>query len=176
MVAAGKKSGKSANGTKVASNEPAQGGPFTGLQLSNSKSPIDINSESMSLDYKNHSVLWSGHVHANQANAQMTSDKLQVNYTDKDMKDMKDIVAMGNVRISQGTRWATGDHAVMDQKKRTAVLTGSPVVHDGQNQITGTRITIYLDTGQSVVEHARAVIFPHDENEAPNAGAAADTQ
>jgi lipopolysaccharide export system protein LptA len=171
VLAAGKKSGKSSgsdSGTSVASNEPAQGGPFTGLQLNNSKSPIDINSESMSLDYKNHSVLWTGHVHANQANAQMTSDKLQVNYNDKDMKDMKDIVAMGNVRISQGTRWATGDHGVMDQTKHTIVLTGSPVVHDGNDQITGSKITVYLDTGRSVVEGAHAVIFPHQGDEADN--------
>jgi len=115
----------------------------------------------MSLDYQNHSVLWTGHVHANQANAQLTSDNLRVNYFDKDFKDLKDMVADGNVRISQGTRWATGQHGVMDQTKRTMVLTGSPVVHDCANQITGKRITVFLDTSKSVVEGAHAVIFPH---------------
>ena len=134
-VARAKKSPKSANDanakdTKVASNAPNEGA-FTGLQFGNGKSPIDIKSDSMSLDYQNHSVLWTGHVRANQANAQLTSDDLRVNYLDKDFKNMKDMVADGNVRISQGTRWATGDHGVMDQIKRTVVLTGSPVVHDG---------------------------------------------
>jgi len=132
-----------------------------GLQFGNSKGPIDIKSESMSLDYQNHSVLWTGHVHANQANAQLTSDQLRVNYFDKDFKDLKDMIADGNVRISQGTRWATGAHGVMDQTKRTMVLTGSPVVHDCANQITGKRITVFLDTSKSVVEGAHAVIFPH---------------
>lgn len=163
-----KKSKSDADGnTKVASNPPTDGA-FAGLQFGNSKSPIDIKSESMSLDYENHAIVWTGHVHANQANAQLTADKLHVNYLDKDFKQMKDIVAEGNVRMSQGTRWATGDHGVMDQTKHTMVLTGSPVVHDGNDQITGSKITVYMDTGRSVVEGAHAVIFPHQGDEADN--------
>lgn len=147
--------------TKIASNTPQENNP-TGLQFGNNKGPIHIKSESMSLDYQNHSVLWSGHVHATQAQAQLTSDQLRVNYFDKDFKQLKDMVADGNVRMSQGTQWATGEHGVMDQTKRTMVLTGSPVVHDCANQITGKRITVFLDTNKSVVEDARAVIFPHN--------------
>ena len=159
--------------TKVASNEPQAANP-TGLQFGNNKGPIHIKSESMSLDYQNHSVLWTGHVHATQDQAQLTSDQLRVNYFDKDFKQLKDMVADGNVRMSQGTQWATGQHGVMDQTKRTMVLTGSPVVHDCANQITGKRITVYLDTNKSVVEDARAVIFPHNgkggEDTAPTPG------
>jgi lipopolysaccharide export system protein LptA len=72
------------------------------------------------------------------------------------------MIADGNVRISQGTRWATGDHAILDQTKHTVTLTGSPVVHDGEDQIAGTKITVHLDTNQSDVENARAVIFPKE--------------
>ena len=149
--------------TTVASNPPAQGGAFGGMQFGNSKAPIYIKSKSMSLDYQNHSVLWTGDVHANQADSQLTSDQLRVNYFDKDFKQMKDMVADGNVRLSQGTRWATGQHGVMDQTKRTVVLTGSPVAHDGNDQITGCKITVFLNTSQSVVECAHAVLFPHTE-------------
>ena len=131
------------------------------MQFGNNKAPIYIKSNSMSLDYQNHSVLWIGNVHANQADAQLTSDQLRVNYFDKDFKQMKDMVADGNVRLSQGTRWATGKHGVMDQTKRTVVLTGSPVAHDGNDQITGCKITVYLNTSQSVVDCAHAVLFPH---------------
>jgi lipopolysaccharide export system protein LptA len=163
--------------TTVASNPPAQGGAFGGMQFGNSKAPINIKSNSMSLDYTNHSVLWTGEVRATQADAQLTSDQLRVNYLDKDFKQMKDMVADGNVRLSQGTRWATGKHGVMDQIKRTVVLTGSPVAHDGNDQITGCKITVYLDTSRSVVDCAHAVLFPHTEaspgaNPGPGATAA----
>jgi lipopolysaccharide export system protein LptA len=158
--------------TKLASNPPQQGGAFGGMQFGNSKAPIKINSNSMSLDYQNHSVLWTGNVRATQADAQLTSDQLRVNYFDKDFKQMKDMVADGNVRLSQGTRWATGKHGVMDQTKRTVVLTGSPVAHDGNDQITGCKITVFLNTSQSVVDCAHAVLFPHTD-ESPGASATA---
>ncbi len=133
------------------------------MQFGNSKAPIYIKSKSMSLDYQNHSVLWVGDVHATQADSQLTSDQLRVNYFDKDFKQMKDMVADGNVRLSQGTRWATGQHGVMDQTKRTVILTGSPVAHDGNDQITGCKITVFLNTSQSVVDCAHAVLFPHSD-------------
>jgi len=166
-TAAAHKAHKAASGTAgrgdttVASNPPAQGGAFGGMQFGSSKAPIYIKSKSMSLDYQNHSVLWTGEVHATQADSQLTSDQLRVNYLDKDFKQMKDMIADGNVRLSQGTRWATGQHGVMDQTKRTVILTGSPVAHDGNDQITGCKITVFLNTSQSVVDCAHAVLFPH---------------
>jgi lipopolysaccharide transport protein LptA len=164
-------SGTAAGGeTNLASNPPDQGGAFGGMQFGNSKAPIYIKSTSMSLDYTNHSVLWTGNVHATQADSQLTSDQLRVNYFDKDFKQMKDMVADGNVRLSQGTRWATGKHGVMDQTKRTVILTGSPVAHDGNDQITGCKITVYLNTSQSVVDCAHAVLFPHSDS-SPGASA-----
>lgn len=111
------------------------------------------------MDYKDKSVLFTGHVRATQATGQLTSNQLRVNYG-KNFHDVTEMIATGNVRISQGERWATGQHAVMDQVNHTVVLTGSPVVHDGPNEITGDRITVYLESGRSVVDHARAIIFP----------------
>ncbi|MGH7778239.1 MAG: LptA/OstA family protein [Candidatus Binataceae bacterium] len=157
-----KRRGAKKEETEVASAGPSNGqdnGAFGGLQFSNNKQPINIKSDTMALDYKGNSVLFTGHVNAVQATAHLTSDRLRVNYG-QGFKDVKEMIADGNVRISQDTRWATGDHAVLDQTKHTVVLTGSPVVHDGTDQITGKRITVYLDTGKSVVEGARAVIFP----------------
>ena len=148
----------------MASNEP-NNGPFGGLGGGHSKSPVNITSDSMSLDYKGQSVIFIGHVKARQDTGQITSDTLRVNYADSQMKTIKDMVADGNVRISQGTRWSTSDHAVMNQAQQTVVLTGSPVVHDGKDQITGRRITVYLKTNRSVVEGAYAVIFPHSDQD-----------
>ena len=144
--------------------------------LTAGKGPINIQSDSLSLDYKGKAVLFTGHVHAIQSGSKLTSDTLHVNY-EENFKDVKDMTADGNVRISQGTRWATSDHAVMNQKADTVVLTGNPIVHDGPDQITGNRITVYLKTGNSVVDHAHALIYSHQsqtaDNGASGAGAAA---
>ncbi len=51
-----------------------------------------------------------------------------------------DVSRTGNVRMSQGTRWATGDHAVLDKTRHTVEITGNPVVHDGKDQVAGRKL------------------------------------
>jgi lipopolysaccharide export system protein LptA len=77
---------------------------------------------------------------------------------------VQDIVAVGNVRIDYGSRWATGGRAVFDQDRRTLVLTEEPVLHDGANEVAGERVVVYLDEDRSTVEGGRrrvkAVLHP----------------
>jgi lipopolysaccharide export system protein LptA len=141
--------------------------PFSSLQFSGNKGPIDIKSDALDLDYKGNMVTFRGHVRAAQADALLTSDTLTVTYG-KDFHEVKEMVANNNVRMSQGTRWATGDHAVLDQAKHTVTLTGSPVVHDGEDQVAGSKITVHLDSGKSEVEGARAVFFPKEQKTRDN--------
>jgi lipopolysaccharide export system protein LptA len=144
-----------------------QDSPFSSLQFSGNKGPIDIKSDALDLDYKGNVVTFRGHVRAVQADATLTSDNLTVTYG-KDFHQIQEMVAKNNVRMSQGTRWATGDRAVLDQAKHTVTLTGSPVVHDGEDQVAGTKITVHLDTGKSEVEGARAVFFPKEQKTRDN--------
>ncbi len=153
--------------TSANSKDSKDNSPFSSLQFSGNKGPIDIKSDALDLDYKGNVVTFRGHVHAAQADALLTSDTLTVTYG-KDFHEVKEMVANDNVRMSQGTRWATGDHAVLDQAKHTVTLTGNPVVHDGEDQVTGSKITVHLDTGKSEVEGARAVFFPKEQKTRDN--------
>lgn len=158
---------KASTDSKSADNQ----GPFAGLQLSGEKGPIDIKSDALDLDYKASQVLFHGHVKAKQGTALLDSDTLRVSYGEN-FKQVKQIIAQGNVKITQGGRWATGEQAVLNQIERTVVMTGNPVVHDGPDQIAGDKITIYLDSQKSVVEGARAVIFPRSSETRDNETAA----
>lgn len=78
---------------------------------------------------------------------------------------LQTVTCTGNVRIDQATRWATGGKAVFDQSKRTFVLSEKPFLHEGQNEVSGDRITVYLDENRSVVESSpakrvQAVLYP----------------
>jgi lipopolysaccharide transport protein LptA len=159
--------------SKDSKDGKGQEGPFSSLQFSGNKGPINIKSDTLDLDYKGNVVVFRGHVHAVQADAMLTSDTLTVNYL-KDFRQVKGMVANGNVRMSQGTRFATGDHGVLDQAKHTVTLTGNPVVHDGDDEVSGTKITVHLDTGKSEVEGARAVFFPKEQKTRDNKTAAAN--
>jgi lipopolysaccharide export system protein LptA len=147
--------GKSVTGNSK--NEDNQT-PFGSLG-SNNRGPINIQSDSLALDYKKNIVQFIGHVHATQADGVLTSNTLNVKYG-KDFHEVEHMDADGSVHISQGVRWCTSDHAVMDQQQHTVILTGTPICHDASDQIAGTRITVHLDTGKSDVEGAKAVIFP----------------
>lgn len=164
-VRVGKPAAKADQASKKSAGQ--RNNPFSALQLSGGHGPIDIKSDKLELNYKNNVVKFMGHVRAIQSDAQLTSNSLKVIYG-KNFHQVKKMFADGNVRMSQGTRWATGDHAVVNQLAHTVVLTGNPVVHDGEDQITGTRITVHLDTGKSEVEGARAVFFPKERKTRDN--------
>jgi lipopolysaccharide export system protein LptA len=142
--------------------------PFAALAAP-SAGPLHIQSDSLAVDYKKNSAMWKGHVHAARADGQLTSDSLKVTYG-KDFHELQNMMASGNVRISRGTQWSTSNQAVLDQARQTVVLTGDPIVHDGNDQIAGSKITVYLKTGESVVEGAKAVIFPRQAKTRDNGG------
>ena len=141
--------------------------PFVGINFGNQKGPTNIKSDTGTLDYQNKAVLFAGHVHAVQADGDLTSDTLKVQYG-QTFNDIKMMYADGNVRMSQGTRWITSDHAVLDQTKHLLTFRGNPVAHDGQDQITGSTITVDLVTDKSTVENPRVVIFPRESKKPDN--------
>jgi lipopolysaccharide transport protein LptA len=141
--------------------------PFAGMGFSNQKGPTNITSDTATLDYQNKFFLYTGHVHAVQAGGDLTSDTLKAQYG-QDFNDIKMIYADGNVRMSQGTRWITSDHAVLDQTKHLLTFRGNPVAHDAADQITGSVITVDLVTGKSNVENPRVVIFPRESKNPDN--------
>ncbi len=164
--------GKSAAGDKQTGAQSES--PFGDFSNSN-RGPVNVVSDSMNLDYKSNKVLFAGHVHATQADAQLTSNTLNVQYG-KDFHEIQNAVADGQVHLSQGLRWCTADHGVLNQAVHTVVLTGNPVCHDGQDQISGPKITVHLDTGKSEVEGGvRAVFFPR-QNKTGDNGATAENQ
>ena len=142
------------------------------MNFSNQKGPTNIKSDTATLDYQNKAVLFTGHVHAVQAGGDLTSDRLKVQYG-QDFHDIKMMYADGNVRMSQGTRWITSDHAVLDQTKHILTFHGNPVVHDGEDQITGSTIAVDLVTGKSTVENPRVVIFPRESKNPDNVDSSA---
>jgi lipopolysaccharide transport protein LptA len=147
--------------------------PFAAMNFANSKGPTNIKSDSMNLDYKGKAILFTGHVHAVQGAGDLTSDTLRVQYG-KDFNDIQMMYADGNVRMSQGTRWITSDHAVLDQSKHLVTFHGNPVAHDGEDQITGSVIAVDLVTGKSTVQKPRVIIFPRDSKN-PDNGAATNS-
>lgn len=131
----------------------------------NKKDPIFITSDRMEVDQKKNTLTYTGRVIAQQGDLTLNSQALTA-YYDANMKGIKEVVAEGQVRVTQGERVATGSKAVFSDKDQTIILTGNPVVRQGNSQVSGSRITLFIEQDRTVVEggtqRVKATIFPEE--------------
>jgi lipopolysaccharide export system protein LptA len=137
----------------------------TGFEF-NKKDPIYITSDWMEADQKKNTITYKGRVVTVQADMTMRSEILTA-YYDPETKKMSQIVAEGKVNATQGNRVATGEKAVFDDKARTVTLTGSPVMRQGNNQVSGIKVVYFMDEDKATAEgdekiRVRATIFPEE--------------
>jgi lipopolysaccharide export system protein LptA len=123
---------------------------------------IDIKSISYELDMKNSSVVFKGDVNVTGNGVKMSCQKLELFFNsslkDSSIEDsrvqIEKIVATESVVISRpdsGT--ATAEKAVYYHDTEKIVLTGNPVVRDGDRfEGGGSTITLYLNEDRYVVE------------------------
>lgn len=138
------------------------------LSLSSSNEPIVVRSDQLEFDYEANRVVYRGTVNVVQGDLAIDCKELLVNLArsgDKDDLQLQEVVAIGDVVITQGERKATGGRAVFDQVKRQITLLENPVLHDGPNEVSGERLVVYLDEGRSVVESSpkkrvSAILYP----------------
>jgi lipopolysaccharide export system protein LptA len=138
------KKGAGKSGEKGLKAEPSFG--FT-----TSRAPIDITSDTVEADQKTNTVTFKGNVIAKQEDTTLYANTLVITY-DANTKKLKEIVAVGNVKVVQLEKRATGQKVTFEQDKNKMVLDGEAVAREGANVIRGERITYYVDEERSVVE------------------------
>lgn len=132
----------------------------------NKKDPIYITADWMEVDQKKNTITYKGRVVTIQNEMTMRSETLTA-YYEPEMKQMTQIVAEGKVNATQGNRVATGEKAVFDDKAKTVTLTGSPVMRQGNNQVSGVKVVYYIEQDKAVAEgdgkvRVQATIFPEE--------------
>lgn len=129
------------------------------------KEPIFITSDQMEVDRKKNTISYKGRVVTVQGEMTMKSEKLTA-YYHPDMKQLKEVIAEGKVQVTQGDRVATGTKAAYNNQDQTIILTGNPAVRQGNSQVSGSRITVFIGQDRSVVEggnqRVRVTIFPDE--------------
>lgn len=135
--------------------------------------PLVIQSKSLEVNDASKTVTFRGEVVAVKDEFEMACSEMVVHYENPPGKAQKEevatrisrIEAKGGVRItrSQGGE-AAAEEAVYYQQDEKLVLTGNPVVRQGNDSVEGDRIIILLKENKSIVEgagekKAKAVIF-----------------
>jgi lipopolysaccharide export system protein LptA len=152
--------------------------PFD-ISLTSGNGPINIRSGKLEFFYNEKRIVYRGDVVATRDNGTIKSDLLTVTYEEQAVtngagappasatntstaeKDnaatrrrqrIKEAVAEGSVEITSENGNATCKKAVFNEIKRTVVLSGDAVLHDGDNVVKGQLVTMYLDESRVTVE------------------------
>jgi lipopolysaccharide export system protein LptA len=139
---------KARGGEKRVAGEKAFG-------FSASRAPIDIVSDTVEANQKENTVTFKGNVVAKQEDTTLYANTVVIRY-DVETKTLKDITAIGSVKIVQLDRRATGQKATFQQEENKVVLEGDAVVREGENEIRGERVIFYVNEDRSIVEGGKA--------------------
>ncbi|MBP1685658.1 MAG: lipopolysaccharide transport periplasmic protein LptA [Deltaproteobacteria bacterium] len=151
------------------------GGPESILgsfSFTSQREPIAITSDALEFNYRSRVLKYVGAVVATQGDMKLQSRTLTVTLDGQVENRIKEVVADGQVRVSKGSRWATGGRAVFNQDHHTVILSDNAELHDGGNVVKGDRVIVYLDEERSVVEGGKgrveAVLVPSQNEETPS--------
>lgn len=162
---------------------PLLGGPVFSADFNLAKDrdgqegPLVITSSTLEIDNEKKTVTFTGKVNAKKDEWVIHCNKMILFYDEETAKSVTNtekmrvdkIVAIGDVRILRsGGGEAAAQEAVYYQADERIILTGKPVVKQGEDFVEGSKITLFLRENRSVVEgseeeKARAVITPRSE-------------
>ena len=169
------------NGAQTPRSEQGAGQSLVdSLSFADRSEPIDIRSHSLEFLYAEKRVRYQDKVVATQGEVTLTCNLLTVTYEEPPRSNgttqpsssattsqqrLREIIAEGDVRVQSESGYATGKKLVFDQHKRTVILSGNAVLHEGANQVSGDRVIVYLDERRSVVEgRARMQLIPQSDD------------
>lgn len=149
--------------------------------------PIIITSQSLVADNNAKTATFTGNVIARKGEATLYSDKMIVysrkdpsapgetvekakSPADSDKGDIEKIEADGSVRLVKGTRVITSKFATYysDPEERV-VFTGEPKAAEGQNVVTGTKMTYFMKDDRSLVENSKVFLVNKERKPADSA-------
>ena len=133
------------------------GGAFAEEAKTKVKGPITITSESLTADNKEHTALFEKNVVARTTDMTIHADWMLVYYKEQG-GDVTKIEAKGSVKVYQEAKVITANEMVYFADEEKVVFTGSPRAIDGDNIVTGTKITYYTRDDRSVVENSKVIL------------------
>ena len=125
-----------------------------------------ITAERIEFDNKEGIILFDENVLVDDEQFLMRANRLLVFM--EGTNDVQQIMAVGNVSITNQNRAASCEKAVFTKKDGQIVMTGKARLHqgDGGGEVTGDRITFWLDDERMEVYPGRVVLPPGTFNKA----------
>jgi len=121
------------------------------------KGPIVITSETLTVDNEAHTALFEKSVVARTTETTLHADKMLV-YYHSETGDITKIDAAGNIKLTKGSRAIVSKEATYFAEGEKIIFTGEPRAVEGENVVTGRKITYFLNDDRFLVEESKVFI------------------
>jgi len=119
---------------------------------------LEIHAPQTEWDLKTRTATLTGGVRATRGAVVLQCAQMVVNFSSPGR--VATATATGDVRVSHGARRGTADRAVLSTADGQIVLTGSPALVDGANQMRGSKIVLHMDAEKVRCDDCRLQIAP----------------
>ena len=133
-------------------------------QLSSDEdAPIDITGDTA--EFQDNKAIWKGNVRVRQGESLLTSKTLTANLNDDG--EIVTIIAIGDVKYSNGSEAITGERGRYDEASRTITIYDNVVVTQGRQVMAAGAVTYWIDTGRvqfapAEGERVRGIFYTKD--------------
>ena len=128
------------------------------------KLPVEVTSEQLSVDQKTGKATFSGKVLIGQGQMRLAADRVTVTYVQGDQSRISALHAEGNVTMVSGEDAAEARAADYDVESGIVVLTGDVLLTQRGNVVAGEKVTVNLETGTAnAAGRVRSVLQPGSE-------------
>ena len=128
------------------------------------KLPVEVTAEQLSVDQKTGKATFSGKVLIGQGQMRLSADRVTVTYAQGDKSRISALHAEGNVTMVSGEDAAEARAADYDVESGNVILTGDVLLTQGGNVLAGEKVTVDLETGTANASgRVRSVLQPGGE-------------
>jgi lipopolysaccharide export system protein LptA len=111
----------------------------------------------MEINRKEHKIIFTGRVTAQQGDIQIYADKLIADYSEN-AREIISIVAMGSAKVVDKDRVALCGEIFMDNRNRTITMKDNPKLWEGDDLLEGEEIIYFIEEDRFKIKKASASI------------------
>lgn len=128
--------------TPVAAQQVA----FGGIKA-DARAPVEVTADSLNVNQADGTAVFTGNVLVVQGGLRMQAATIRVGYAPDDRTKIQTMTATGGVTLVSPTEAAESKEAVYDVAGGSVVMTGDVLLKQGQNVMSGQKLTVDLRSG-----------------------------
>ncbi len=129
--------------------------PTSALKGHNTNAPVDVSSDRIEVQDRADRAVFTGNVHATQADLSLDTQRLTVAYSGGQAStnlQINRLDAAGGVVVRDPSETAKGDFGIYDLDRKLITLIGNVQLTRANNQVNGSRLVIDLNSGRAVID------------------------